>query len=173
MVKLNWDANLNVKDGRVGIGLITKDSQGNRLAVRSLSLEVQTDVAGTEVMATANAIIFCKEMGYNNVIFEGDALQVIKAIETEGPCMSSYGHLIDCIRGELCSFENACFIHVSREANNAAHTLAKLATTHVTLSTWRGDVPPSVGDIVRREIPPSFCVIFFGSVEIMNIHNIP
>jgi hypothetical protein len=69
MVKLNWDAYLNVKDGRVGIGLITKDSQGNRLVVRSLSLEVQTDVAGTEVMAVANAIIFCKEMGYNNVIF--------------------------------------------------------------------------------------------------------
>jgi hypothetical protein len=43
--------------------------------------------------------------------------------------------LIDCIHRELHSLENANFIHVSREANNVAHTLTKLVTTHVTLST--------------------------------------
>ena len=135
MVKLNWDAGLNAKDGRVGLGLIARDSQGNCLAARCVSLEIKIDAAGVEAMTAANAVIFYKEMGYNNVIFEGDAMQVIKAIKVEGPSMSSCGNMIDCIRGELRSLENASFIHVSWEANNAAHTLAKLATTHVTLST--------------------------------------
>ena len=153
MIKLNWDVGLSAKDGRMGLGLIAWDSQGKCLAARSMSLEVKTDVAGAKAMATANVVIFCKEMGYNNVIFEGDAMQVIKAIEMEGPCMCSYGHMIESIFEELRSFENASFIHVNQKANYAAHELAKLVTTHVTLSTWRGDVSPNVGDIVRRELP--------------------
>jgi hypothetical protein len=116
-----------------------------------MSLAIHTDASEAEALAAANGVIFCKELGYTNIIFEGDAMQIIKAIEVEDPCLRSYGHIIDCIRGELRCFENARFIHVRREANIAAHTLAKLATTHVTLSTWRGDVPPCVGDIVRRE----------------------
>jgi ribonuclease HI len=93
MVKLNWDVGLNAKDGHVGLGLIARDSQGNCFAAQCMSLEIKIDVAEAEAMAVANAVIFCKEMGYNNVIFEGDAMQVIKAIEVEGPCMSSYGHI--------------------------------------------------------------------------------
>jgi hypothetical protein len=102
-------------------------------------------------LAATNGVIFCKELGYTNIIFDGDTMQIIKAIEVEDPCLRSYGHIIDCIHRELNCFKNASFIHVRREANIAVHTLAKLATTHVTLSTWRGDVPPCVGDIVRRE----------------------
>jgi ribonuclease HI len=138
MIKLNWDAKANAKEGRVGLGLIARDAQGICLVAQSMSLEVLADAAMAETLATANAVIFCKELGYTNVIFEGDAMQVIKAIEMNGQCMSSYGHMIECIREELRNLENASFTHVRREANNAAHTLAKLATTHVTLSTWRG-----------------------------------
>jgi hypothetical protein len=35
----------------------------------------------------------------------------------------------------LGTLENASFSHVLRDANNVAHVLAKLATTHVTDST--------------------------------------
>ena len=151
MIKLNYDARLNTREGRVGMGFIARDSQGNCLATRSMSLETKTDASEAEVLAAANSVIFCKELGYTNIIFEGDAMQIIKAIEVEDPCLRSYGHIIDCIRRELSCFENASVIHVRREANIVAHTLAKLATTHVTLSTWRGDIPPCVADIVRRE----------------------
>jgi hypothetical protein len=151
VVKINWDAGLNLREGRVGLGFIVRDSQGSCLAARSLSIDIQADAPVAEAMAAANAVLFCKELGFSNVLFEGDALQVIKAIEVEDPCLRNYGHIIDCIRREINSLENGRFIHVKREANNAAHTPAKLATIHVTLPTWKGDVPPSIGDIVRRE----------------------
>jgi hypothetical protein len=131
--------------------LIARDSRGFCLAARSLSINTHTDATTAEALAAIHAIMFCKELGYANLIFEGDALQIIKAIGEEGPCLSSFGHLIECIRNELRDFECASFIHVMREANGEAHMLAQLATTHVTLSTWFGDVPPSVGDIVRRD----------------------
>ena len=156
MVKLNWDAGMNVKEGRVGLGFIIRDTYGNCLAVRSMSLELQTDAPMAEAYVAVYALMFCKELGHTNIIFEGNALNVIKAIEAEGPCLSSYGHLIKCIKRELLQPENASLIHVLRDANIAAHTLAKLATTHVTMSTWLGDVPPSIGDIVRRDKPLLF-----------------
>jgi ribonuclease HI len=48
--------------------------------LQEMSLEIQTD-APTEAFATVHALIFCKELGHTNIIFEGDALNVIKAIE--------------------------------------------------------------------------------------------
>jgi hypothetical protein len=161
VVKINWDAGLNLRESRVGLGFIVRDSQGSYLAARSMSIDIQVDASVAEAMAATNAV-FCKEMGFSNILFEGNALQVIKAIEEEDPCLRNYGHIIDCIRRETNSLENARFIHVKREANNVAHTLAKLATTHVTMSTWKGDVPPSIGDIVRREQSPLFSFFFLA-----------
>jgi hypothetical protein len=89
VVKLNWDAGLNVKEGRFGLGFIVRDMCGNCLAARSMSLEIQTDTSTAKAFAAVYAIIFCGELGHTNIIFEGDALQVIKAIESEGPCLSS------------------------------------------------------------------------------------
>jgi hypothetical protein len=153
VLKLNWDAGINKSERRVGIGLIVRDSTGFCLAARSLSLNIHIEAATAEALAAVHAILFCKELGYSNILFEGDALQVIKAIGEEGPCFNSFGHLIDCIHSELRTLEQARFIHVRREANSAAHLLAQLATAHVTLSTWLGYAPLSVGDIVRREQP--------------------
>ena len=67
-------------------------------------------------------------------------MQIIKAIEVEGPCLNSYGYMIECIHRELRSLENASFIHVRREANNAAHTRVKLATTPVNSYGHRGAI---------------------------------
>jgi ribonuclease HI len=151
MLKMNWDAGINKTGGLVGIGLIVRDFRDSCLAAQSLSLEAHTKAATAEALAAVHAIMFCKELGLSNIILEGDALQVITAIGEEGPCFNSFGHLIECIHHEQCELERVRFIHVRREANNAAHLLAQLATTHVTLSTWLGNAPPSVGDIVRRE----------------------
>ena len=151
MIKLNWDAGINKFEGRIDIGLIARDSRRSCLAARSLTTNAHTDATTAKALAAVHAIMFCKELGYTNILFEGDAQQVIRAIGEEGPCFSSFGHLIDCIHNELRDLERDSFIHVLREANGAAHLLAQLATTHVNMFTWLGNAPPSVGDIVKRE----------------------
>jgi hypothetical protein len=47
--------------------------------------------------------------------------------------------------------EMVSFNYVAREANNDAHVLAKLATTHVIDSTWVEETPPGICGIIRRE----------------------
>jgi hypothetical protein len=41
--------------------------------------------------------------------------------------------------------------HVSREANKAAHTLAKEAITQCVVRTWRDSTPINIFDIVALE----------------------
>jgi hypothetical protein len=69
MIKLNWDARLNMKERRVGIGLIARDSRGVCLAARSMSLNIHTDATTAEALAAVHAVMFCKELGYANLIF--------------------------------------------------------------------------------------------------------
>ena len=54
------------------------------------------------------------------------------------------------IQTELHSLEMVEFNYVAREANNDAHVLAKLATTHVMDSTWLEETPPGICGIIRR-----------------------
>jgi ribonuclease HI len=79
---MNWDAGVNVKERRVELGLIAKDSQGKFMAARSVIHEIQADLTTAEALATVNTIMFCKELGFDNIIFESDTMQVIKAIAT-------------------------------------------------------------------------------------------
>jgi hypothetical protein len=53
-------------------------------------------------------------MGFDNILFEGDAMQVIKAIDIREPCFSSFRWFIEGIQLELQGLENARFLHVLR-----------------------------------------------------------
>jgi ribonuclease HI len=60
---------MNAKEGHVGLGLIARDSYGKFLATLSMSLAVQTESTSAEALATVNAITFCKELGFDNIVF--------------------------------------------------------------------------------------------------------
>jgi ribonuclease HI len=79
-IKINWDAALNAKERRIGLGIIARDSRGNFLAARSKTLEYSADPSTAKALAALHAVLFSKERGYGNVIFEGDALQIVNAI---------------------------------------------------------------------------------------------
>jgi hypothetical protein len=58
------------------------------------------------------------------------------AVNHPSPYQSSYGHIVEGIQAELRTIHMVSFNYVAREANNDAHVLTKLATTHVIDSTW-------------------------------------
>jgi hypothetical protein len=61
------------------VSKIVRDSNGYCLAARSLSVNIHTDASTAEALAAVQAIMFCKELGYSNILFEGDALQAHKS----------------------------------------------------------------------------------------------
>lgn len=74
MIKMNWNAGLNSKEGRVGLWIIARDSYSKFLAARSLSLAIHIEATSAEALAAVYAIIFCKELCFDIIIFGGDSM---------------------------------------------------------------------------------------------------
>jgi len=73
---------------------------------------VVVDPLVAEVMTVLKAIIFCKEMRFFDVIFEGDALLVVKAIaDTSSYNFSRIGHFLNSIRMKMRFFRCAYVVH--------------------------------------------------------------
>jgi hypothetical protein len=132
------------------MGLIARDGRGTILAATTKVLFSDVDPMVAKALAATHAFIMGYELGFQQVIFEGDAQQVVQTINSESPCNTSYGHLIEDIRVRLRSLCNSQFNFVRRTANSAAHALAVEARTRVTDRMWFS-IPPCVSDIIRRE----------------------
>jgi hypothetical protein len=104
-----------------------------------------------ETLAALSAILWCQEQSFQDVIFEGDALQVVKEVNSDRQCSTYYGHLVEDVKFGLRRLNCTRFCHVRRSANAAAHELASLVRTHVTDVICRNILPPHISDIVQRE----------------------
>ena len=137
--------------------MIARDSQGNFIAARGIPIDSKFDSALAEAQAALHSTIFAKDLGLSDVIFEGDAKQIILAINSEQPCMSSYGHLVDGAVFGVGGLGNSRFSHVKREANCVAHGLAKLALNLVSEITWVDSLPSEISGLVGKKA--SFVVL--------------
>lgn len=61
------------------------------------------------------------------IILEGDALEIVQALRKEGDAWGLYRQVLNDTKYLLQRFQEHCVNHVGREANGAAHNLAKLA----------------------------------------------
>lgn len=69
LVKCNWDASLNIKERRIGLGIIVRDDEGAALGARCIAKNLRIDPSLAEAMAAFFAIQFCIEL---NEVFRGD-----------------------------------------------------------------------------------------------------
>jgi hypothetical protein len=53
------------------------------------------DAKIAEAMAAIHAALYCKEVGFLDMIFEGDALQVVREMNSKPPYASRIGHYVE------------------------------------------------------------------------------
>jgi ribonuclease HI len=70
------------------------------LGARTVTKQVNADPIMAELMAALLGMQFSKEIGFLDVIFEGDAAQVINEINFEPPYTSRVGHFLENIHLE-------------------------------------------------------------------------
>ena len=80
MVKLNWDAAVNVGERKIGLGIIAHDHTDQVLAVFVASRQYIIDPIAAEALATWKMAEICVFMGFQEVHFEGDSLDVVQAL---------------------------------------------------------------------------------------------
>jgi hypothetical protein len=71
-------------------------------------------------MGSLGAVESFRDLGFGNVMFEGDSKQVVAKILSKEPNWCKYGHIVGVIHEVLESFSRWEIGHVKRTANKAA-----------------------------------------------------
>jgi hypothetical protein len=94
-VKVNGDIIMDRSTRKISIGVIFQDCKEKVLAILPAPKDYIVDHGIAEAIAVLRATIFCKELGHQWVVLEGDALQVVQTLRKEDKNLSKYSHLIE------------------------------------------------------------------------------
>jgi hypothetical protein len=94
------------------------------------------------------AVKLGSDIGASHVHLEGDKMEVMAALRKNGPCDSSYGHLIEDAKIWIQSLPQVASHHAYREENAAATCLAKLASFQCLDNVWMGNFPPLIWNVL-------------------------
>lgn len=122
-MKINWDAAVDSSNGKIGMGIIARDHVGRVIAMACGSSQYICNSGMAEAMAAREAIELCNSLGVQNFILEGDASDVVNALNQEGSSMGLQGQIINDAKMLLNSGHQWKIQHIRRIANGAAHQL--------------------------------------------------
>ena len=151
LLKINFDDALSAEENIVGLGVIVRNE--NKLAMAALSQQIPllTSVEMVEVLAARRALWIARELGFHNVIVEGDSESIINSINGNIMAQSEFGHILHDIKF-LCSFFSCIsFQHVRRQGNYLAHKLARRAMSNP-LDVWMESVPLDTVDVYNFDL---------------------
>jgi ribonuclease HI len=148
------DASINKEGLKMGVGILIRNEDGGIVAARALQIPFVVDPLQAEALASWYGVSFGREMGGTKVILEGDSLVVMLALMREEVRNQAHGLLLEDIRSTFSNFLSLEVHHIQREANMAAHVLAKYALSRSLDKIWLGECPPFILSIVlaKREV---------------------
>jgi ribonuclease HI len=150
-VKANWDASVDIKSGKVGLGAVVRDSLGNLHAAQTRSIPGLWDPTSAEALAALMAAKLCQEMGWSHIQLEGDAKALIEAVKSMESDESRRGHLTEDIRTSMLQFSSSEVKYVRRQENQVAHAFVRLALNSNLDEKWRSDPPECIRAIIEAE----------------------
>jgi ribonuclease HI len=136
----------------MGCGAVIRDHNGSVCTAKCMRIDGSRSPIVGEAFAVVAAMEFCKEQGMQDIILEGDSLQVVLEIKDEGPNLSTICHIVDDVKILLNSCRSWMVGHVRRDANWAAHGLVKEGLTQPNVRIWINDVPECISNIVLLEL---------------------
>ncbi|XP_059449513.1 uncharacterized protein LOC132180640 [Corylus avellana] len=76
-IKINWDASIDVGTQRMGMGMVARNNRGEVAAMYCSTKPFVNDPSAAEALAAAQAVHLGRRMAWENIILEGDALEVV------------------------------------------------------------------------------------------------
>ncbi|XP_065619309.1 uncharacterized protein LOC136063207 [Quercus suber] len=97
-VKVNFDGAVFDDANKSGVGVVIRDSYGAVLASCSEKILQAYKAELTEALAAWKALSFAHELGFQNVILEGDALHLIQALKSQEQSLCALGLLVEDVK---------------------------------------------------------------------------
>ncbi|KAK2648877.1 hypothetical protein Ddye_016366 [Dipteronia dyeriana] len=124
--KVNTHAAVETVGGKMGVGIIIRDSLEDVFASSAQHLEMWVSPAVAEAVATYKGLIFACDSGLLSCTVESDAHVVVIHIAAGSIPLSDIGIIISDIPLLLRCHPGCNVVFASRKSNSAAHYLAKL-----------------------------------------------
>ncbi|XP_038701862.1 uncharacterized protein LOC119998592 [Tripterygium wilfordii] len=138
VVKINFDEAVCSDLNRSGFDCIIRDDQGFPLAACSNVRLVALSPLMAEALSALLALQFAKDLGFQAIQLEGDALTIIDALHPQSPFdnLSNWGVIVLDIISLLGLFFQWKVSHVKRDLNEAAHLLAQKGILVGSFLSW-------------------------------------
>ena len=154
--KINFDGATFADDDTAGIGVVIRNDAGLVMASLTQEIPMPASVIEVEALAARRALELALELGFNDIILEGDSEILIKSLMNGGSELAHYGHLAADILFLLSHFSKSRLYFVQRQCNRLAHSLARRASTPPLMSVWMEEISPDL-----------------TSVFLVDLHNLP
>ncbi|XP_050259092.1 uncharacterized protein LOC126704102 [Quercus robur] len=151
-VKINFDGALFGESDSAGIGVVIRNSERVVMAVLSEKIVKPQAAEMVEILAARRVVLFSRESGFYDPVFEGDSSTVIKSLQDRIVSHAQGGHILKDILSHLNSFQSCSFSHIGRQGNAVAHALTQRARLSFPLEVWMESVPPDISSFVRFDL---------------------
>jgi ribonuclease HI len=142
VLKLNTDASFYADSCAGSAGAIIRDYEGSFVAASCRPLSYVASATMAEAIAMKEGLELAQNLGCNRLIAESDSTETIEACSGESTWWNeSTAIYADCIDISSAT-ANVSFSFCPREANQAAHEIAKFGYIHNQSCNWV-DEPPS------------------------------
>lgn len=124
-IKINFDSSYNAKTHSAISGILAQNHLGQIMEACTYPVDHVAYAFIAEAWAWEQAVRFAIDMGFRKVQMEGDSLTVIKRLNSYIKNKSVLSPIVGHIKDYLSFFYNITLLHIRRNANCAAHSLAK------------------------------------------------
>ena len=135
MLKINFDGVVFIEMDETGIRIIARNENREVIVALSKKVALPSLVEILEMMATRRATQFFMELGYHQVVFEGDSKLTIQSLTVES---SPLGHLVKDFKPIATLLRTHS--HIRRQGNFVAHVLVKRVRLSFSFLVWMEDV---------------------------------
>lgn len=150
-LKANWDVALDCGNVKMGAEVVFKNEDGELIATLCMPLDNVNNLVIVKLNALWRALTLYGEIWLSNVIFERDALVVIKDIQMQEPNYSWFGQIIEDIKSVFKERQSWKLQYTPRESNVnvVAHQVAKLALQGEDERIWLEEGPTVIDGYVQ------------------------
>ncbi|PWA76154.1 hypothetical protein CTI12_AA238720 [Artemisia annua] len=154
-IKFNCDAAWQKESGKVGMGFVARNCNGEVLLSGARSEFYANSPLEAEAKAVWWATKQAQSRGYSEVVFESDSLTLVHALRNQSIPLQIATMFSDILSNSL-TFSTCSWSFVKREGNIVAHSIATWALGCSNDVILEGEVPSCASVLVLKDVSPVY-----------------
>ena len=154
MLKVNVDGATTKHKNTVGIGSVIRDELGRVIAAMSRKIQAPLGPLEVEAKAFEAGFQLARDMGYQDIILEGDSLILVRALCGLSSPPSTIDSMVVGMQLLCLDFRTVYVSHVRRQGNKPTHILAKYALSINDSIVWIEETPCCIEQALIQDFVP-------------------